>query len=191
VDDDAILIGGREERVIEIVDYQPEWAHRFLVESRRIMAALGPVAHRVEHFGSTAVPGLAAKPIVDIMVTVDDPDDESAYLVPLEGAGYVLRVREPGHRMLRTPGRDVHLHVWAAGSEDESRHMVFRDWLRSNAADRALYERAKRELAGRFRDLNRYAEAKGPVIERIMERTRRAGPPDQGGIHSQRPGPPR
>lgn len=81
------LIAGREERIIDIVDYRAEWPERFNREKERIEAALGPMARRVEHVGSTAVSGLAAKPIVDVMVCVDDPDDESSYLPALEAAG--------------------------------------------------------------------------------------------------------
>lgn len=99
-----------------------------------------------------------------------NPEDESSYLPALERAGYVLRVREPGHRMFRTPERDVHVHLWRSGSEDERRHLVFRDRLRSSAEDRAEYEETKRALAPRFRDANAYAEAKGAVIERITSR---------------------
>jgi GrpB-like predicted nucleotidyltransferase (UPF0157 family) len=110
---------------------------------------------------------------VDIQVTVDDPDDEPAFGPALEHAGYELRVREPRHRMFRTPGRDVHVHVWAAGSDDERRHVLFRDWLRVDEADRARYEETKRQLAGRrWRDTNYYAEAKSPVIADIMGRAR-------------------
>jgi GrpB-like predicted nucleotidyltransferase (UPF0157 family) len=97
------------------------------------------VARRVEHIGSTAVPELAAKPVVDVMVTVDDPDDDLAFVPSLIGAGYRLRVIEPEHRMFRTPTRDVHLHFWRAGSDDERRHLLFRDWLRENADDRERY----------------------------------------------------
>ena len=167
---DVVLIGGREEREIEIVDYSDAWPQRFEVERQRFRDALGETARRIEHIGSTAVPGLAAKALVDIMVTVEDPDDESAYVLHLERAGYVLLVREPGHRMLRTPARDVHVHVWQADGEDERRHLVFRDRLRSNKSDRAEYERAKRELAGHWRDMNYYARAKGTVIQRILAR---------------------
>jgi GrpB-like predicted nucleotidyltransferase (UPF0157 family) len=167
---DEVLIGGREQREVVIVDYSPAWPERFYRERRRIEAALGPTARRIEHIGSTAVPGLAAKPVVDLLVTVDDPDDEAAYVPRLEAAGYVLRVREPGHRMLRTPQRDVHVHVWAAGSDEERRHLVFRDRLRASPEDRAEYERQKRALARRWRDVNYYARAKTPVVERIMER---------------------
>ena len=91
----------------------------------------------------------------------------------MEAAGYVLRVRETGHRMFRTPELDVHVHVWPAGGEDERRHLAFRNRLRSNDAERAEYERAKRQLAGPWRDMNYYARAKGPVIEAILERAGR------------------
>ncbi len=167
---DAVLIGGREEREVVIVDYSPAWPLRFEEERQRIAGALGGVAHRIEHVGSTAVPGLAAKPIVDILVAVDDPEEEAAYVPALEAAGYVLRVREPGHRMFRTAAGDVHVHVWRTGSEDERRHLLFRDRLRESRDDLLEYERAKRDLAGRWRDLNYYARAKSEVIGRIMQR---------------------
>jgi GrpB-like predicted nucleotidyltransferase (UPF0157 family) len=168
---DAVLVGGREERELVLVDYQPAWAAQFAVERVGILKALGDVARRVEHVGSTAVPDLAAKPIVDILVVVDDPDDEDGYVRSFEEAGYLLRVREPGHRMFRTPGRDVHVHVWKAGSDDERRQLLFRDWLRQNRDDRVLYEGVKRQFIGEnFTDMNYYARAKGPVIEDIMRR---------------------
>ena len=138
-DRDGVLIGGREERVIDIVDHRAQWAERSHQEKARIEAAVGSVARRIEHVGSTAVPGLAAKPVIDVMLSVDDPEDESSYLPAMERAGYVLRVREPGHRMFRTSEGDVHVHVWKAGSDDEQRHIVFRDRLRSSAEDRAEY----------------------------------------------------
>jgi GrpB-like predicted nucleotidyltransferase (UPF0157 family) len=167
---DAVLIGGREERVVEIVDYSPTWTQRFETERHRIETALGSTARRIEHIGSTAVPDLAAKPIVDIMITVDDVDDESSYRERLEDLGYVLRVREPGHRMFRTPARDLHVHLWPAGGADERRHLLFRDRLRSHPADRADYERTKRSLAGHYRDMNHYAQAKTEVIESILRK---------------------
>jgi GrpB-like predicted nucleotidyltransferase (UPF0157 family) len=103
-------------------------------------------------------------------VSVDDPDAEDTYRRPLEAAGYVLRVREPAHRMFRTPARDVHVHLWRAGSDDEHRHLLFRDRLRSNADDRNEYERIKRSLVGHYRDMNHYAEAKTDVIRTILTR---------------------
>lgn len=168
---DTVLVGGREERTVEVVAYTGEWPARYEAERRRIARALGTTAKRIEHIGSTAVPGLGAKPIVDIMVVVDDPDDEDAFRTALEDGGYVLRVREPGHRMFRTPGRDVHVHIWRAGSDEERRHLLFRDHLRSNPEDRMRYETAKRSLAGHYRDVNYYAEAKSGVIAEILDRS--------------------
>lgn len=172
---DRVLIGGREEREVRIEPYVDEWPPRFVEERDRIAAALGTIARRIEHVGSTAVPGLAAKPVIDIMVTVDDPDDEAAFVPLLEGSGYELRVREAGHRMFRTPARDVHVHLWGAGTDDERRHVLFRDWLRSHPDDRLAYEATKRALAGTWRDTNYYARAKGPFIDEVLDRARADG----------------
>jgi GrpB-like predicted nucleotidyltransferase (UPF0157 family) len=170
---DAVLIGGREPRAVVLADPDPAWPATFDRHRVVIANALRTRARRIDHVGSTAVPGLAAKPIVDIQVTVDDPDDEPSFGPALEQAGYELRVREPRHRMFRTPGRDVHVHVWAAGSDDERRHVLFRDWLRVDEADRVRYEETKRDLARRrWRDTNYYADAKSPVIAEIMGRAR-------------------
>jgi len=170
---DAVLIGGRETVTIEIAEYDPGWPGRYEAERSRIAAALGEHALRIEHIGSTAVPGLAAKPIIDIFVGVRDADDEDAYRAPLEALGLTLRVREPGHRMFRTPARDVHVHVWPAAGETIDHYLALRDRLRSHTADRELYARTKRELAARaWPDMNYYADAKGRVIEAIMERAR-------------------
>jgi GrpB-like predicted nucleotidyltransferase (UPF0157 family) len=144
----------------------------FETHRQRIQDILGPTARGIEHVGSTAVPELAAKPIVDIMVSVDEPEDES-YVRPIEEAGYVLRVRELNHRMFCTPSGDVHVHIWRASSDDEDRHLVFRDHLRVNRTDREAYEALKRSLAGPWRDVNYYAEAKGPFIRQIVESAER------------------
>jgi GrpB-like predicted nucleotidyltransferase (UPF0157 family) len=169
--EDSELIGGPEKREIRIVTHDPTWPDRFAAERTRIVAALGTTARRVDHIGSTAVPGLAAKPIIDIDLSVPDPDDEPSYLPALERAGYRLRVRQPGHRMVRTEARDVHVHVCAEGSEWERRHLLFRDWLRRDAADRASYAALKRELAAReWPDMNAYADAKGALITEITAR---------------------
>ncbi len=144
---------------------------RFAAERDRVVAALGTRALRVEHVGSTAVPGLPAKPIVDLDVAVADPDDEAAYLPDLLAAGYDLRVREPGHRMVRTPERDVHLHVVGQDSEWLCRHLAFRDRLRADAADRAAYAALKRQLVARdLPSMDAYADAKGPLIGEILAR---------------------
>ncbi len=175
---DQVLIGGREKRPIVIADYDSEWPRRFETEHRRIRRALGPVALRVEHIGSTSVPGLAAKPIVDILLTVADPDDEDVLVAALEPAGYELRVREPGHRMFRTPERDVHLHVWRDSDPEVGRHLRFRDHLRVAGSDRAAYEQLKRDLARReWNDMNYYAEAKTELIQAILGRAGDVGGP--------------
>jgi GrpB-like predicted nucleotidyltransferase (UPF0157 family) len=169
--DEQALIGGRERREITIVDYDPRWPGAYEHERARIAKALGPLALAIEHVGSTSVPGLAAKPILDVLVTVADPDGEKALRAPLERAGYELRVREPGHRMFRTPARDVHVHIRAAGDVEVQRLLRFRERLRADARDRAAYEQLKRELAAReWADMNAYADAKGPLIESILAR---------------------
>jgi len=169
--DDVELIGGIEKREIVLVEPDPAWSARFERERERIVAALGPTAVRVDHVGSTSVPGLAAKPIVDIDVSVPDVEDEDAYLPALLAAGYELRVREPGHRLVRTPERDVHVHVCATGSDWERSHLLFRDRLRHDAADRDAYAALKRELAERdWPSMNDYADAKGGLIAEITAR---------------------
>ncbi len=166
--DEAALLGGREPRAIVIVEYDPAWPTRFERERARVAAALGERALAIEHVGSTAVPGLAAKPIVDVLVTVADPED-AVVVERLCEAGYEPRVREPGHRMVRTPERDVHVHVWGAGDSEVGRLLAFRERLRVSPEDRAAYERLKRELARRsWGDMNEYADAKGPLIEAIL-----------------------
>jgi len=161
------LIGGREARPIVVVDADPAWPGRFEVERARIEAAL-PDARGVEHVGSTSVPGLAAKPIIDIVVIPATSIDDA--VGPLETVGYVLRVVEPGHRMLRTPDRDVHVHLWA-DADEQRRHLLFRDWLRVSPEDRERYAAVKRDLATReWGDMNDYADAKSPVIAEITTR---------------------
>lgn len=166
------LIGGVERGSIRLLDYDPDWPKKFETHAGRIARALGPAALRIEHIGSTSVTGLAAKPIIDILVAVPDSADESAYLPQLEAAGYQLRVREPDwneHRMLRTPERDVHVHVYSTGCPEIERNLTFRDRLRRNIEDRNRYERRKRELATQeWADMNEYAEAKTGVIESII-----------------------
>ncbi|MHA6630937.1 GrpB family protein [Pseudonocardia sichuanensis] len=165
------LIGGPEKRAIRIVAHDPAWPTRFAAERARIVQALGATARRVYHIGSTAVPGLVAKPIIDIDLSVPDPGDEPSYLPALERAGYHLRVRQPGHRMVRSAALDVHVHVCGEGSDWERRHLLFRDWLRRDAADRAAYAALKRALAERdWADMNAYAEAKGGLIAEITVR---------------------
>jgi GrpB-like predicted nucleotidyltransferase (UPF0157 family) len=141
----------------------------------RIREALGDGAVAVEHIGSTSVPGLAAKPIIDVLVVVPDITAEEDYVAPLLAAGYELRVREPGHRLVRTPGRDVHVHILEPADPAVDDYLLLRDHLRRDEEDRSLYERTKRELTARdWPDMNAYAEAKTEVIEAIKGRARSA-----------------
>jgi GrpB-like predicted nucleotidyltransferase (UPF0157 family) len=166
------LIGGTEKREIKIVDYDPDWPKKFETHAKRISDGLGGTALLIEHIGSTSVPGLAAKPIIDILIVVPNSADESAYLPQLEAAGYVLRVREPEwneHRMFRTPAQDVHVHIYSDGCPEIERVLTFRDRLRRNRDDRRRYEQMKRELAAKeWSDMNEYAGAKTEVIEDII-----------------------
>lgn len=107
----------------------------------------------------------------DIDLSVADVEDESSYLPDLLAAGYDLRVREPGHRLVRTPARDVHLHVCGAGSEWEQRHLAFRDRLRASTSDRDAYAALKIRLSGQdWPDMNAYSDAKGTLIAEILDR---------------------
>lgn len=166
------LIGGIEKRQIDLVDYCPHWPEEFERHRSIIADALGDSALRIEHVGSTSVPGLAAKPIIDILVEVADASDESRYLPQLEKAGYVLRVREPDwheHWMFRTPNRDVHIHVYSGGCPEIQRNLTFRDRLRRSVEARNRYEKVKRDLAAKdWSDMNTYARAKSEVIESIL-----------------------
>ena len=166
-----VLVGGLEPRVVEVVPYDAGWPARYERERERIAGALGAAAGRIEHIGSTAVPGLAAKPIVDVLVVVEDPA-VPAHEAALTAAGYVLRVKEDAHRMFRTPERDVHVHLWPEGADEIERSLRLRDHLRTNRADREAYAALKRELAarGEWRDTNDYADAKGPFIRGLLER---------------------
>jgi GrpB-like predicted nucleotidyltransferase (UPF0157 family) len=165
-------------REIELRDYDPEWPVLYAREERRIRWALGDRAVRIEHAGSTSVPGLAAKPIIDIALEVPDSTDEAAYVPALEEAGYVLRIREPEwfeHRAFKGPGTNVNVHTFSRGCEEVDRMLLFRDRLRTDPADRALYEAAKRELASRnWRFVQQYADAKSDVVRTILLRAEAA-----------------
>ena len=159
---------------IEIREYDPEWPGLYAREETRIRSALRERVIRLEHAGSTSVPGLPAKPLIDIVLEVPDSADEPAYVPALEAAGYVLRIREPDwweHRLFKGPDTNVNVHTFSAGCEEVDRMLLFRDWLRSNAEDRELYASAKRELAARdWKYVQQYADAKTEVVTAIMQR---------------------
>jgi GrpB-like predicted nucleotidyltransferase (UPF0157 family) len=164
----------RHDGPIVLVDYDDAWPVRFEREARHIRSALGLRALLVEHAGSTSVPGLAAKPIIDILLAVPDSSDEDDYVPALEAEGYELRIREPDwyeHRVLKKLEPNVNLHVFSAGCEEIGRMLAFRDHLRRNEADRKLYEQTKRELAVReWAYVQDYADAKSDVVEEIIAR---------------------
>ncbi|WP_432522114.1 GrpB family protein [Kineococcus sp. SYSU DK006] len=169
------LVGGVEALGVELHEHDERWAGTYLEHRRRIQHALAAVDVDVEHIGSTSVPGLAAKPIIDVVVVVDDITAEEDYLDALLAAGYELRVREPRHRLVRTPARDVHVHVYGRGDPAIDEYLLLRDHLRSDAEDRALYESTKRALLSeRWDDTNAYADAKTEVIDAIKARARAA-----------------
>ncbi|WP_249644450.1 GrpB family protein [Nocardia sputi] len=184
-DDDiaAVTIGELEPYAVEVVleDYNPAWPSWYAEEKAAIGAALGGVALRIEHTGSTSVPGLAAKPLIDILLVVPDTADEAAYIPALEAAGYSLRIRQVDwyqHRCLvrrveSGAPRNVNLHVLSpeSGAVEIERILAFRDRLRANDDDRSYYERTKRQLALReWKFVQHYANAKSAVIEEILGR---------------------
>jgi GrpB-like predicted nucleotidyltransferase (UPF0157 family) len=135
---------------IEVTDPDPAWPRQYDDLAGRIRQALGWRALQLEHVGSTAVPGLAAKPIIDIDLTVADPGRERDYVPALEAIGFRLVIREPwryGHRALRAGEPRCNLHVFGFDSPEPVRHRIFRDWLRGNPEERDRYAAAKRQAA--------------------------------------------
>lgn len=173
---DAAWIGGapRHDGPIHLAPYDPAWPALFERETARIRHLLGDAALSVEHVGSTSVPGLSAKPVIDILLVLGDSADESSYVQALEAAGYRLVIREPDwheHRLLKGPDTNVNVHVFSSGSGEIRRMLAFRDRLRSVHEERTRYEAIKRELAARtWRYVQDYADAKGPIVEGIIER---------------------
>ncbi len=170
---DEALIGGREKSAIVIADYDAGWPARFDELALQINAVLSGKVLFVEHIGSTAVPGLSAKPIIDILLTVASLEGEGDCVGQLESAGFVLRVRESGHRMFRTAEKDVHIHIYERTAEQITDYRDLRDWLRVSEADCDLYSVTKRQLAQQeWTDMNYYADAKTAVIQEILGRAR-------------------
>jgi len=171
---EAAYIGGRPPSApVTIEEYDPAWPDLFAREAARIRSILGDTVRSIEHVGSTAVPGLAAKPIIDIDLVVPDSADEPAYVPAMEAAGYRLYIREPNwheHRLFKGPDTNINLHVFSPGIPETTRHLVFRDWLRGNDDDRALYESAKRVAAAESADVYAYNGHKEPTIDAIYQR---------------------
>ncbi|HUP83747.1 MAG TPA: GrpB family protein [Candidatus Limnocylindria bacterium] len=159
---------------IEIVEYDPMWPARYEEMRARLARALGTAAVRIDHVGSTAVPGLAAKPIIDIQISVQKVEDAAAFNGAIESQGFASRMIEPGHHYFRPPPglpRDYQVHVCTVASDWERRHLLFRDFLRADPETRAGYEATKRDLAARYtHDRIGYNDNKGPFIEAALER---------------------
>ncbi len=174
---EVVMFGQPTNDPILLVPVDASWAERFAELRDRIVAALGPAVVRVEHVGSTAVPGIVAKPIVDVQVTVPDVEDEAAYRPALESLGWPMRSREPAHRYFRTPSGvfpRIHVHVSQAGSTWEREHLLFRDYLRAHPSVAAAYAERKRDFAERYRDDRlAYTEAKTPFIRSTLARAER------------------
>ena len=163
---------------VHLASPDPAWPLQYAAVGSRIREALGSVAVLVEHVGSTSVPGLAAKPILDVLLLVPEPADEAAYVPALEAAGFLLHLREPDwhqHRLCRSHDPEVNLHVFAEGSEEAERMLLFRNRLRGSDEERRRYEETKRGLAARsWNRVQDYADAKSDVVEAIIARARRA-----------------
>ncbi len=175
---EAVVVGELEPLAgpIAFAEADPAWPDLYAREETRIRSVLGDRVLRIEHTGSTSVPGLAAKPIIDITMIVAYVSDEAAYARDLEAAGYLIRIREQepewyDHRVFKGPDTNVNLHVFAASCVELERMVGFRDWLRTHDDDRDLYERTKRELLAReWTYVQNYADAKTAVVEEIMAR---------------------
>jgi GrpB-like predicted nucleotidyltransferase (UPF0157 family) len=180
--DDDIWVGGQPVATpISVVESDPTWPHQFDVLATRIRDALGARVLALEHVGSTSVPGLPAKPVIDIDLTVVDSSDEVAYVPALERAGFVLRIREPRwhqHRCLMSTDPKSNVHVWGPGCPEAIRHAMFRDWLRTHPDDRARYADAKRSAAdvstAAGEAVMDYNLRKQPVIREILDEMFRA-----------------
>jgi len=159
---------------ITLVEYSEKWPDQFEGEAARLRNALGNRALKIHHIGSTSVPGLIAKPIIDVVLVVASSADEASYVPALEAAGYILHIREPDwheHRLFKGQDIDLNIHVFSRGDDEIGRLLLLRDHLRSNQQDRELYAQTKRELAERrWKYTQDYADAKSDVVEGILKR---------------------
>jgi GrpB-like predicted nucleotidyltransferase (UPF0157 family) len=168
---------------IAVVEYDDRWPRDFEHVAAAVRSALGDRALEIHHVGSTSVPGLRAKPVIDVDLVVADPADEPSYIPDLTTAGFVHRIREPWwheHRLLYLAEPASHVHVFGPDCSEVIRHRMFRDWLRENADDLERYAEAKRAAAvemntrpggGTGMDYNRHKE---PVVRAIYDRMFRA-----------------
>ena len=175
-----VALGVWKPSLVEVVAPDPAWPQGYSVVRDRVVAALGIRLLAIEHVGSTAVPGLWAKPVIDINLAVADSADEDAWLPDLEAVGFVLRVREPDweeHRVLRGQDPATNLHVFSPDAREPHRVRMFRDWLRTHPEDRDRYAEVKREVAARgFDDAMLYNNAKAWFVYDLYEKVFAADP---------------
>ncbi|GAB2454184.1 GrpB family protein [Nocardioides hungaricus] len=180
IDAARVQVGAWSPAPVEVVAPDPAWPEWYVVVRKQVCATLGERVLAIAHVGSTAVPGLWAKPMIDVDLTVADSADEDAWLPDLRAAGFVLRVREPDweeHRLLRGPEPATNLHVFSPGAREPRRHLLFRDWLRAHPDDRDQYAGVKREVAARgFTDSMLYNNAKAWFVYDLYEKVFAADP---------------
>lgn len=175
----SVTVGERKpfNSTVYLAPYDPAWPSLFTRLQTQIREALGDGILLLEHVGSTSIPELSAKPIIDMVLAVADSSNELSYVKPLEKEGFRLRIREPDwheHRLLKSPDVQGNLHVFSDGCEEIEQMLLFRDWLRNHADDRLLYEETKRELASRtWKYKQNYADAKADVVQEVLARARR------------------
>jgi len=159
---------------VTVVAYDPTWPEIYSTLASTIKNKLGSNLLKIDHVGSTAVPGLAAKPVIDIDLTVADAADEETYVLALESLGYKLIVREPrfhGHRLFHYDNPRVNLHVFTRDTPETARHLLFRDWLRQSEKDCNLYADVKFEaIKGCSLDIQKYHENKSKVVRDIYQK---------------------
>ncbi|WP_431870947.1 GrpB family protein [Nocardiopsis eucommiae] len=162
------LVNGR----VRLSEADPKWPYLFRQEESRVRSALGDRVLSLDHVGSTSVPGLAAKPCVDLLMVVADSADEPAYLPDLEKAGYSLVIAEPDwfeHRVLKGPSVNLNLHVFSEGCEEADRMRLFRDYLTADAGARERYTAVKRDLSERtWKRIQDYADAKSDIVLELL-----------------------
>jgi GrpB-like predicted nucleotidyltransferase (UPF0157 family) len=176
----SITVGDVEflNNTIHLAPYDSSWPSVYAQEAVRVREVLGEKALLLEHVGSTSVPGLCAKPVIDMLLAVENSADEGSYRPGLEAEGYGLRIREPDwyeHRCFKLGRVDANLHVFSSGCREIGRMLLFRDWLRREERDRLLYERIKKKLAAKeWKATQNYADAKSEVVEKILSRASEA-----------------
>lgn len=157
---------------VELAEPDPEWPSRFDEIQGRLDRALGQNATRIDHIGSTAIPNIPAKPVIDVQVSVPDLEAEDAYRPQIEGIGWPMIAREPEHRFFRPPDdqpRTVHIHVCQAGSAWERAHLLFRDYLRDHPDRARDYAAMKRQLAATVgHDRPAYSRSKDPFVASVL-----------------------